>query len=96
MASTDGTDEFTAAIAAMNNRLRAALPQIVRAGADIVTAEIRSRMPVDTGDMKAHLDEAQAGPGDRISVIVQVDESGPKGAERKVIFQEFGTAKMAA
>lgn len=96
MADIQGIDELDAAIAAMNRRLQERLPAIARSAADIVQAEIHARMPVDTGDMAANLDEHPAGGASAAFVTVEVVRSAAGGDEHKAIFQEFGTSKMAA
>lgn len=96
MADIQGLQELERAIAANVRRLQDALPQIALDGADIVFNEIDRRMPRDTGDMAAHLDENEGGRGNSATVTVQVVDSGPHGDEHKAIFQEYGTSQMAA
>jgi HK97 gp10 family phage protein len=96
MADVTGLSELQTAVAALNGRLREQLPQIAVSAADVVFSEIRSRMPVDTGDMAANLDEATDGRQDTATVTVAVVHSGRGGDEHKAIFQEYGTSKMPA
>jgi HK97 gp10 family phage protein len=96
MAEIQGLRELEREIAANVRKLQDALPQIAQDGADIVFKEIDSRMPRDTGDMAAHLDENEGSRGNSASVTVEVVNSGPHGEEHKAIFQEYGTSRMPA
>ncbi|MDQ2822037.1 MAG: hypothetical protein M3Y65_16855 [Pseudomonadota bacterium] len=96
MDNVTGLDEFTNSIEALKLQLHESLPQIVLAAANIVFDEINGRIPRDTGDLAGHLDESQNGAGAVAYVTIQVGQSGPGGNERKGIFLEYGTSKMAA
>lgn len=96
MAEVNGLQELTASIEALTRRLQEQLPHIVATGGDIVFGEIHSRMPSDTGDMAAHLDESPSDRREAAYVTVEIVTSGQGGPEHKAIFQEYGTSNMPA
>lgn len=80
----------------MNAELRASLPGVVMAGAEVVASEVSPRIPRRTGDLAAHLDESMAPKGNSASATVEITDSEAGEQEQKAIFLEYGTSKMPA
>ncbi|WP_428718578.1 HK97-gp10 family putative phage morphogenesis protein [Undibacterium curvum] len=96
MDSIQGLGELNSSIARLTSDLDRSLPDLVMRSAEIVESEIRSRAPVDSGELVASLDAKAARRQASASATVQINRSGPDGTEHYAIFQEFGTSKTPA
>lgn len=66
------------------------------AAASVIEAEIRRRVPVDTGLLRDSLTHQSHRRQAAASVTIEMPHSGPDGTEHYAIFKEYGTSKMRA
>ncbi len=72
-------------ISAAAERIQAALPSALLAGAEAVADNARSMCPVDTGRLRSSIGASQSGDG----AVAYAEEN-------YAVYVEFGTYKMAA